>query len=94
MSYETLFDTAASRERLTYTLAFSDVWEAESRINGEPDSATGFEKRSLAGTVAWSTLERTWTVKLTWNHTIKKNSWGENFPASDIYSVGVSRVFF
>ncbi len=94
VSYQTLFDTASSRERLTYTVSFSDVWEGESTINGERDPASGFEKKSIGGTVAWSTLERTWMVKLTWNHTFKQDGWGENFPASDIYSVGVSHVFF
>ncbi len=94
VSYESLIDTTNARNRLTYTVAFSTIWEDESTINGERDPASGLRKNSVLGTVAWSTLERTWTVKMTWNHTIKKNGWGENFPASDIYSIGVAHVFF
>ncbi len=94
ISYETLIDVSDVRNRLTYTAALSEIWEGESTINGERDPASGFKKRSVAGTLAWSTLERTWIVKLTWNHTIKKDGWGENFPASDIYSLGVTHVFF
>jgi len=94
VSYETFIDTTNARNRLTYTAAFNTIWEDKSTINGERDPASGLKKNSVAGTVAWSTLERTWTVKITWNYTIKKNGWGENFPASDIYSLGVTHVFF
>ncbi len=94
LSYDMPMDIADARNRLTYTAAFSDIWEGEGTINGERDPTSGFKKKSIAGTLAWSTLERTWTVKLTWSHTLKKDDWGENFPASDIYSLGVTHVFF
>ncbi len=94
VSYETLFDSSNTRNRLTYTVAFTEIWEDESTFNGERETASGLEKSSIAGTVAWSTLERTWIVKATWSYTIKKNGWGENFPTSDIYSLGVTHVFF
>jgi len=93
ISYETLIDTSTSRKRLTYTGAFNAVWEGEGTIDGERDSTSGMKKSSIAGTVAWSTLEREWVVKMTWNHTIKRSGWGENFPASDIYSLGVTHAF-
>lgn len=94
ISYETLFDTRRSRNRLTYTAAFSEIREADGTINGDRDPTSGFRKSSVAGTIAWSTLERSWMVKLTWNHSIKENGWGNNFPVSDIYSAGVTHVFF
>ncbi len=94
VSYQMLIDAPNVRNRLTYTAAFSHIQEGESTINGERDPASGLKKNSVAGTVAWSTLERTWSVRLTWNHAIKKDGWGKNFPASDIYSIGVTRVFF
>ncbi len=94
VSYESLFDVSNSRNRLTYTAGLSEIWEDESTINGERDPASGLRKSAVSGTVAWSTLERTWIAKVTWSHTIKKNGWGANFPASDIYSIGVTHVFF
>ncbi len=94
VSYETLFDAMHARNRMTYTASLSGVREGESTINGTRDPASGFEKDSIAGTAAWSTLERTWSVKGTWSHTLKKSGWGENFPASDIYTLGVTHVFF
>lgn len=93
VSYETLIDSFWSRNRLTYTAAFSEIREAAGTINGDRDPTSGFRKSSAAGTLAWSTLERRWVVKLSWNHAIKKDGWGSNFPASDIYSLGVSHAF-
>jgi hypothetical protein len=93
ISYETLIDSSLSRNRLTYTATLSEVWEGEGTIDGERDRTTGLQKSSVGGTVAYSTLERTWIVKLSWNHAIKRTGWGENFPASDIYSVGVTHAF-
>lgn len=93
ISYETVFDLSEKRNRLTYTAAFSEVWEGSGTIDGERDHASGLEKTSVAGTVAWSTLERIWSVKLTWGHSIKESGWGSNTVASDIYSLGVTHVF-
>lgn len=94
LSYETLYNSGQSRNRLAFTAAFSGIREADGTINGSKDPTTGFRKSSVTGTIAWSTLTRTWTVKLSWNHSIKEDGWGKNFPASDIYSVGVTHVFY
>ncbi len=93
ISYESLLDFSTSRERITYTAAFSEIWEGEGTINGVRDNTSGLLKSSGAGTVAWSTLERNWVVKLTWNHSINKDGWGRNTVASDIYSLGVTHAF-
>ncbi len=94
VSYETLFDASASRNRLTYTASFSEVWEDEGTYNGSRESTTGLQKSSVAGTIAWSTLKRDWLVKATWNHSINASGdWGSNTVASDVYSLGVTRVF-
>ncbi len=57
-------------------------------------AAPGLKKTSVAGTIAWATLARTWTVKTTWNHSIKLDGLGSETVASDIYSLGVTRVFY
>ncbi|MDA8099465.1 MAG: hypothetical protein M0042_07560 [Nitrospiraceae bacterium] len=93
VSYIQYLDIGSSRRILTYTAAFSEVWEGESRINGSADPTSGFRKSSVTGTFAFSTLDRCWTVKASWNHSITSDGWGSNFPLSDIYSLGVSRAF-
>jgi hypothetical protein len=93
LSYETFIDYSEFRNRFTYTAALSEVWEGEGTINGDRDPTGGLRKTTVAGTIAWSTLERRWIVRLTWNRSIKQDGWGDNTVASDIYSLGVTHVF-
>lgn len=82
-----------SMNSLTFTLAYSDLWEGEGTIDGSSDPTTGFRKKGFTGTVAFATMDRDWVIRSSWSHTIKGDGWGENFPATDIYTIGVSRVF-
>ncbi len=82
-----------SMNTLTYTLAWSDLQEDEGRLDGRPDPATGFRKRSIAATVAFSTFDKKWVIKFTWSHALRGDGWGENFPTTDIYTVGVSHAY-
>lgn len=93
ISYETMMDSFQSRYRLTYTAAFAEVQEGEGTMNGDRDPTTGFRKSSVTGSLGWSTVLRDWAAKMSWNHSIMENGWGSNFPASDIYSLEVSRAF-
>ena len=80
-------------DTMTYTAAYSDLWEGEGTINGERDPTTGLRKKSVSGTIAYATAEKNWIIKGSWGHTIKQDGWGENFPATDIFTIGVSHVF-
>ncbi|MGK7346819.1 MAG: hypothetical protein ACNS63_13520 [Candidatus Nitrospinota bacterium M3_3B_026] len=82
-----------SMKSLTATLAYSDLWEGEGTIDGVRDPATGIEKRSVSATLALATMDRAWVYKLTYNHAIRGSDWGENFPITDIFTIGVSHVF-
>ncbi len=93
LSYEMFIDSSDSRNRLTYTAGFSEVWEGEGTINGDRDPTGGFRKSAASAAVAWSTLNRSWTVRMNWSHSINESRWGSNIVASDIYSLGVTRVF-
>ncbi len=93
LSYIQFIDFTASRRILTYSAAFSEVWEDEGTINGQRDPTSGLRKSTVAGTLMFSTLDRRWNVKGTWNHSIMLNGWGSNAPASNIYSLGVNYVF-
>lgn len=81
------------QDTMTYTATYSDLWEAEGTINGESDSTTGLRKKSVSGTIAYATAEKNWIIKGSWGHTVKQDGWGENFPATDIITIGVSHVF-
>ncbi|MBI4746450.1 MAG: hypothetical protein HY786_07920 [Deltaproteobacteria bacterium] len=80
-------------DTVTYTAAYSDLREGEGTIDGERDSTTGIRKKSVSGTIAYATAEKDWIIKGTWGHAIKQDGWGENFPATDTFTLGVSRVF-
>ncbi len=82
-----------SMSTFTYTLAYSDLRENEGKVDGQRDPATGFRKRSFAATVAFATFDRNWVIKFTWNHAPRGDDWGENFPTTDIYTLGVSHVY-
>jgi len=81
-----------SMDTLTYTLAFSHLQEEEAEINGYTDTTSGFEKRSFALTAAYATMDRDWVFKATWSHAIEWDGWGENFPTTDVLTLGVSHV--
>jgi len=93
LSYVDYIEVRENRSILTYSAALGEVWEGEGTIDGDRDPMSGLRKSTIAGTLAWSTLSRIWTIKTTWNHAIKKTGWGSNTVASDIYSLGVSYVF-
>ena len=81
-----------SMDSITYTAAYSDLWEDSGKINGQKDQTTGLRKRAIAGTIAYSSMDRDWVVKTSLSHTIQKSGWGKNFPTTDIISIGVSHV--
>jgi len=81
-----------SMDTVTYTLALSELQEDEATINGSIDSTSGFKKRSAALTAAYATMDRDWVYKVTWNHALDRDGWGENFPTTDVLTLGVSHV--
>jgi hypothetical protein len=82
-----------SMSSLTLTAAYSDLWEDKGEIDGLTDPTTGFRKRSVAGILAFATMDRDWVFKLAWSHAIQQDGWGENFPTTDIMTLGMSHVF-
>lgn len=79
---------------VTTTLAYSDLREAQAWSSGGLDSSSSFNKRSLALTVAWADITKSWVVKTTWTHSPSEDGWGENFAATDVLSIGVSHVYW
>ena len=78
---------------LTFTAAYLDLEEDHGEINGRTDPTTGFRKRAVAGIIAFATMDRDWVFRLVWSHAIQQDGWGENFPTTDIMTLGMSHVF-
>lgn len=82
-----------SMDSITYTLAYAHLQEDEGEINGMTDTTTGMKKNSLAATLAYATMDRNWVFKLTFNYTLKRDGYGENFPATNTITLGGTHVF-
>ncbi len=76
----------------TATVAYADLWEDKATVDGATDPTTGLRKRSVTTTVAWANSDRTWVVKGSWGHTPHISQWGANFPTTDTFTLGLTRV--
>ena len=74
----------------TGTGGLSYLKEKKASIDGRQDPTSGFQKSSGTATVAYSTEDQIWTANASWNHGLA----GQNFPRTDIYSVGVSYGYY
>jgi hypothetical protein len=77
-------------DALTGTASFIHLREDDATINGSRNSNSGFMKDSVTVALAWSSTDNDWTLRLSWNHSFRQNGWGEDFPVTDIYTIGVS----
>jgi hypothetical protein len=80
-------------DSLTGTATLSHLREADSTIDGVRDPSSGFVKDSVGLSVVYSSTDSDWSARLSWNHAIKQDGWGKNFPTTDIYTLGVSYGF-
>jgi hypothetical protein len=80
-------------DSLTGTVSYAFMSEADASFNGKRDSGSGFDKQSAGGALSYANNDSNWSVRAGWNHSIKQNGWGRNFPATDIFSLGVRYVF-
>jgi hypothetical protein len=75
-------------DTLTGSLSYAYLQEKDGKINGgEPFG--GFMKKSVGGSIVYSGTDSDWSFRGAWSHTIKKDGWGENFPSTDIFTLGV-----
>ncbi|MDD2367609.1 MAG: transporter [Desulfuromonadaceae bacterium] len=75
------------------TFSYAYLNEEDASYNGSIDSGSGFDKQSLGAALSYYSNDHNWGVRAGWNHAIKQNGWGKNFPTTDIFSVGVRYVF-
>ena len=80
-------------DTMTFSLAYSHLQEDAGSIDGRTDFTSEMEKNSIAATMAYSTMNRDWVYKLSWSHASPNDGQGQNFPVTDIVTLGVSHVF-
>ncbi len=88
VSYIYYFGTGG--DTLTGTASLSQLREADATINGVRDPSSGFKKDTIGAALAYSGTDHGWSVRVGWNHAIMFDGWGENFPTTDVYTLGVS----
>jgi hypothetical protein len=80
-------------DALTVTTTLSHLREADSSIDGVRDPSSGFLKDSIGAALAYSSTDHDWSLRMSWNHAVRQDGWGKNFPTTDIYTMGVSYAF-
>lgn len=80
-------------DALTGTATLSHLQEADASIDGVRNPSSGFTKDSIGAAIAYSSTDLDWSARLSWSHAVRQDGWGENFPATDIYTLGVSYGF-
>lgn len=80
-------------DSITGTVSYVYLNEADGSFNGNKDTGSGFDKQSVGAALSYTNNDSNWSIRTGWNHAIKKDGWGENFPATDIITVGVRYVF-
>ncbi len=77
-------------DTLTGTVSLSTLREENVTINGRSEPESGFQKDAYGGTIAYSSTDSNWVVRVSCSNAIPRNGWGSNFPATEIYTIGVS----
>jgi len=80
-------------DTMTFSFNYSYLAEDAGSIDGRPDYSSEMEKKSIGATVAYSTMNRDWVYKLIFIHSDPVDGQGQNFPVTDIVTLGVSHVF-
>lgn len=87
------FFLGTAGDSLTFTTSLSHLREDDGTIDGKRDELGGFRKNTLGVGLAYSSTDHDWSFRLGWSHSFRQDGWGENFPITDVYTLGVRRVF-
>jgi hypothetical protein len=80
-------------DTMTFSFTYSHLEEDAGSIDGRPYYVSEMEKNSIGAIVAYSTMNRDWVYKFTFIHADPTDGQGQNFPVTDIVTLGVSHVF-
>lgn len=80
-------------DTLIGTATLSHVEEEDAMINGSTVRDSGFRKNVVGASLAYSSTDHDWALRTGWNHALRRDRRGRNFPTTDIYTLGVSYGF-
>ncbi len=88
-----IYYLGSAGDTLTGTVSFSALWEEDATIDGHPQESSGFRKEAVGAGIAYSSTDRDWVIRGAWSHAVRKDGWGESFPTTDIFTLGVNYGF-
>lgn len=77
-------------DKLTGTGSFTYIGEGDTSYNGTCYPNSGFRKESVGVSLAYASTDSDWSARISWSHAVRQDGWGDNFPITDIYTLGVS----
>jgi hypothetical protein len=80
-------------DKLTGTGSYSYLREADTTYDGTRDPNSGFRKEAVGASLAYASTDHDWSTRISWSHAVRQDGWGDNFPITDIYTLGVSYGF-
>lgn len=84
-----IYFVGSGGDKVTGTVSLSHMEEADGTINDNRDPTGGFRKTALGAQLSWSSTDHDWSVRAGWSHAIRRDGWGENFPTTDVATIGV-----
>lgn len=88
-----IYYIGSAGDTLTGTVSFSALWEDDATIDGHQQIDSGFRKEAVGAGIAYSSTDRDWVLRGAWSHAVRKDGWGESFPTTDIFTIGVNYGF-
>ena len=88
-----IYYIGSAGDTLTGTVSLSALREEDATINGNRQESSGFRKEAFGAGIAYSSTDRDWVIRGSWSHAIQKDGWGNNFPTTDIFTIGVNYGF-
>jgi hypothetical protein len=88
-----IYYVGTSGDKLTGTGSYSYLREADATYDGFRDSNSGFQKKSIGAAIVYASTDHDWSARISLNHAVRQDGWGENFPTTDIYTLGVNYGF-
>jgi hypothetical protein len=80
-------------DKLTGSGSFAYLQEADSTFDGARDANSGFRKESVGASLVYASTDHDWSTRVSWSHAVRQDGFGDNFPITDIYTLGVSYGF-
>jgi hypothetical protein len=93
LSLSYIYYLGSAGDTLTATASIARLKEQDATIDGARIQNSGFRKDSAGGAIVYSSTDHDWALRASWNHAVRQDGWGENFPTTDIYTLGASYVF-